>query len=50
MLGRLPISFVQLNAENNSEKLKDEIRQLFYSLCRRNSLAKQFYKSCLTSF
>ena len=34
MLGRLPISFVQLNAENNSEKLKDEIRQLFYSLCR----------------
>ena len=50
ILGRLPISFVQLNAENNSEKLKDEIRQLFYSLCRWNGLAKQFYKSCLTSF
>ena len=25
--------------------LKDEIRQLFYSLCRWNNLAKQLYKS-----
>ena len=28
MLNRLPISLVQLKAENNSEKLKNEIRQL----------------------
>ena len=32
MLSRLPISLAQLKAGNNSEKLKNEIRQLFYSL------------------
>ena len=34
MLSRLPISSVQLNAGNNSGKLKNEIRQLLYSLNR----------------
>ena len=33
MLSRLPISLTQL-AGNNSEKLKNEIRQLLYSLYR----------------
>ena len=32
MLSRLPISLAQLNAGNNSEKLKNEIKQFFYSL------------------
>ena len=32
MLSRLPISLAQLKAGNNSEKLKNEIRQLLYSL------------------
>ena len=32
MLNRLPISLSQLNAGNNSEKLRNEIRQLLYSL------------------
>ena len=32
MLSRLPITLAQLNAGNNSEKLKNEIRQLVYSL------------------
>ena len=32
MLNRLPISLAQLKAVNNSEKLKNEIRQLLYSL------------------
>ena len=32
MLSRLPISLAQLKAGNNSEKRKNEIRQLFYSL------------------
>ena len=32
MLSRLPITLAQLKAGNNSEKLKNEIRQLFYSL------------------
>ena len=34
MLNRLPISLAQLNAGNNSEKFKNEIRQLLYSLYR----------------
>ena len=32
MLSRLPITLAQLNAGDNSEKLKNEIRQLLYSL------------------
>ena len=32
MLRRLPISLVQLKVGKKSEKLKNEIRQLFYSL------------------
>ena len=34
MLSRLSISLAQLKAGNNSEKLKNEIRQLLYSLYR----------------
>ena len=34
MLARLPISLVQLQAGNNSQKLKNDIRQLLYSLYR----------------
>ena len=32
MLSRLPISLAQLKAGNNSEKLKNKIRQMLYSL------------------
>ena len=45
MLSRLPITLAQLNAGNNSEKLKNEIRQLLYSLYRSKKLSKQLYKS-----
>ena len=34
ILSRLPISLAQLKAVNNSEKLKNEIRQILYSLNR----------------
>ena len=34
MLSRLPISLAQSEAGNNSEKLKNELRQLLYSLYR----------------
>ena len=34
MLSRLPISLAPLKAGNNSEKLKNEIRQILYSLYR----------------
>ena len=47
MLSRLPISLVQLNTRNNSEKLKNEIRQLLYSLYRSKKLTKQLYKSLI---
>ena len=45
MLSRLPISLAQLNARNNSEKLKNEIGQLLYSLYRSKKLTKQIYNS-----
>ena len=45
MLGRLPILLAQLKAGNNSEKLKNETRQLLYSLYRSKKLTKQPYKS-----
>ena len=45
MLSRLPIFLAQLNAENNSKKLKNEIRQLLYSLHRSKKLTKNIYKS-----
>ena len=38
MLSRLPISLAQLNTGDNSEKLKNEIRQLLYSLYRSKKL------------
>ena len=47
MLSRLPISLVQLKAENNSEKLKNEIRQLLYSLYKSKKLTKEIYKSLI---
>ena len=43
MLSRLPITLAQLKAENNSEKLKNEIRQLLYSLYR----SKKTYKTTI---
>ena len=45
MLSRLPTSLAQLNAGNNSEKPKNEIRQLLYSLYRSKKLTKNIYKS-----
>ena len=41
MLSRLPISLAKLEAENNSNKLKNEIRQLLYSLYRSKNMTKQ---------
>ena len=47
MLSRLPITYAQLKARNNSEKIKNEIRQLLYSLYRSKKLKKQLYKSLI---
>ena len=47
MLSRLPISLAQFKAGNNSEKLKDEIKQSICSLYRSKKLTKEIYKSLI---
>ena len=47
MLSRLQITLAQLKPGNNSEKLKNEIRQLLYSLYRSKKLTKKLYKSLI---
>ena len=50
MLSRLPITLAQLKAGNNSEKLKNKIRQLLYSLYRSKNLQNNYIKVWLTLF
>ena len=47
MLSRLPINLAQLKAGNNSEKLKNEIRQLLHSLYSSKNLTKQMHKNLI---
>ena len=47
MLSRLPITLAQSKAGNNSEKLKNEIRQLLYSLYRSKNMTKQVYNNLI---
>ena len=47
MLSRLPISLAQLKAGKNSEKLKNEIRQLLYSLYHSKDITKQVYNNLM---
>ena len=47
ILSRLPISLAQLKTGNNSQKLKNEIRQLLYSLYRSKKLSKTIYNSLI---
>ena len=47
MLSRLPIFLAQLKGGNNSEKLKNEIRQLLYSLYRSKNMSKQVYNNLI---
>ena len=50
MLSRLPISLAQLQAGNNSDKLKNEIRQLLYSLYRSKNMTKQVYNNLMNTY
>ena len=44
MLSRLPISLAEVQAGNNSQKLKNEIRQLLYSLyCSKNMTIEVYH-------
>ena len=45
MLSRLSISLAHLQEGNNSEKLKNEIIQLFYSFTDQKNLHKTFIKN-----
>ena len=47
ILNRLPIALAQLKAGNNSNKLKNEIRQLLYSLYCSKNMTEQIYKSLI---
>ena len=50
MLSRLPISLGQLKARNNSEKLRNAIRQRLCSLYRSKHCLKQSITISLVSF
>ena len=47
MLSRLPISLAQINAGNNSKNLKNEIRQLLYSLYCSKNITKEVYNNLI---
>ena len=49
MLARLPISLAQVRAGNNSQKLKNKIRQLLYSLYRSKQISKTVYKNLIAT-
>ena len=49
MLNRLPILLAQIEAGNNSIKLKNESRQILYSLYRSNALTKTAYNKLIKS-
>ena len=49
MLNRLPILLAQIQAGNNSNKLKNEARQILYSLYRSRVLTKTVYNNLIKS-
>ena len=49
MFNRLPILLVQVEAGNNSNKLKNETRQILYSLYRSKALIKTVYNKLIKS-
>ena len=49
LITRLPILLAQKQAGNNSQKLKNEIRQILYSLYRSRNLSKTLYNHLIDS-
>ena len=47
MLNRLPILLAEIQAENNSKKFKNDLRQILYSLYRSKSLTKTVYNNSI---
>ena len=49
LLTRLPILLAQINAGNNSNKSKNEIRQILYLFYQHNKSTKNFYNNLIKS-
>ena len=49
MLAQLPILLAKIKAGNNSQELKNEIRQLLYSLYRSKQISKTVYKNLIAT-
>ena len=49
MLQTLPIAFAQVKADNNSEILLNEIRQIVYSLYQSIQITKKVYNNIIKS-
>ena len=49
LITRLPILLLQVKAGNNSNKLKNEMRQIIYSLYRSKNLSKIIYNHLIKS-
>ena len=49
MLQRLSIVLAQVTAENNSESLLNEIRQIVYALYQSKQITKKVYNNIITS-
>ena len=49
LFARLPILLAQIKAGNNSRELKNEIRQLLYSLYRSKKINKTVYKNLIAA-
>ena len=49
MLQRLPIALAQVKADNTSENLLNEIRQVIYSLYQAKEITKKVYNNLMNS-
>ena len=49
LLTRLPVLLAQMKAQDNSNKLETEIRQILYLLYQHNKITKKFYNNLINS-
>ena len=49
MLQRLPVALAQVKANNNSESLLNEIRQIVYSFYQSKQITKKVYNNIIKS-
>ena len=49
MLARLPILLAQIKEGNDSRELKNEMRQLLYSLNRSKQISKTVYQNLIAT-